>query len=101
MPGRPHRAMSTRPRRPRARPSPADRAGVSELRDDTVVGEARWPMACAVLAAMALTVLLPDALRVGPGWILPLLEGVLLAALVAGDPGRIDRRSRLLRSLSI
>lgn len=31
----------------------------------------------------------------------PLLEGGLLAALIAGDPGKIDRRTRLLRLLSI
>jgi hypothetical protein len=30
-----------------------------------VVGEARWPMAGAVLAAMVLTLLLPDDLRLG------------------------------------
>lgn len=64
-------------------------------------GEARWPMVAAVLAAMVLTVLRPDALRLGPPWLLALIEGVLLAALIAGDPGRIDRRSALLRTLSI
>ena len=65
-------------------------------RDDaaSVVGEARWPMAGAVLAAMALTILLPDGLRPGPRWLLPLIEGLLLIAVVASDPGRIDRRSR-------
>jgi hypothetical protein len=31
-----------------------------------VVGEARWPMAGAVLAAIVLTTLLPAAVRVGP-----------------------------------
>jgi uncharacterized membrane protein len=64
-------------------------------------GEARWPAAGAVLAAIVLTVLLPDGERVGPGWLLPAIEGVLLVAIVAGDPGRINRRSRLLRGLSI
>ena len=72
-----------------------------EQDDDAGVGEARWPMAGAVLAAMALTILLPDDLRPGPGWLLPLIEGLLLVALVAGDPGRINRRSRELRALSI
>jgi hypothetical protein len=33
---------------------------------DDVVGEARWPMAGAVLAAMVLTILLPDTVRLGP-----------------------------------
>jgi hypothetical protein len=69
--------------------------------DDVVVGEPRWPMAGAVLAAMVLTLLLPDDLRLGPGWALPLIEGLLLVALIVGDPGRIDRRSRELRVLSI
>ena len=66
-----------------------------------VVGEARWPMASAVVTAMVLTVLLPDGERTLPVWVLPLLEGILLFALIAGDPGAIDRRSRLLRVLSI
>jgi hypothetical protein len=69
--------------------------------EDDVVGEARWPMAGAVLAAIVLTILLPDTMRLGPQWLLPLIEGVLLVAVVAGDPGKINRRSRWLRVLSI
>src|SRR5262245_15929180 len=67
----------------------------------SVVGEARWPMAGAVLAAIVLTILLPDAVRLGPKWLLPLIEGALLIAVIFGDPGRINRRSRLLRVVSI
>jgi hypothetical protein len=69
--------------------------------EDDVVGEARWPMAGAVLAAIVLTILLPDAMRIGPQWLLPLIEGALLVAVIAGDPGKINRRSRWLRVLSI
>jgi len=58
-------------------------------------------MAGAVLAAMVLTILLPDAVRLGPQWLLPLIEGVLLVAVIAGDQGKINRRSRWLRALSI
>ncbi|MFJ8129727.1 hypothetical protein [Streptomyces hydrogenans] len=65
------------------------------------LGEARWPMAMAVVTAMVLTVLLPDALRLAPRWLIPAVEGLLLVALIAGDPGRIDRRSTALRTLSI
>ena len=65
------------------------------------VGEARWPMASAVLAALVLTILLPGAIRVGPRWLLPLLEGALLVIVIAGDPVRISRRSRELRTVSI
>jgi hypothetical protein len=77
-------------------------AGSSEsARDDVVVGEARWPMAATVAAAVVLTALLPDALRAGPRWLLPFVEGVLLVAVIVGDPGKIDRRSKALRWLSI
>jgi hypothetical protein len=69
--------------------------------EDDVVGEARWPMAGAVLAAIVLTILLPDTMRLGPQWLLPLIEAVLLVAVVAGDPDKITRRSRWLRALSI
>jgi uncharacterized membrane protein len=58
-------------------------------------------MAAAVIAAMVLTFLLPAGVRPGPSWLLPLVEGLLLVAVIVGDPGRIDRRSRLLRGLSI
>jgi len=58
-------------------------------------------MAGAVLAAMVLTILLPGDVRLGPQWLLPLVEGVLLAAVIATDPGKINRRSRWLRALSI
>ena len=58
-------------------------------------------MAGAVIAAMVLVVLSPDAARPGPNWLVPLVAGVLLGALVIGDPGRINRRSNVLRVLSI
>jgi hypothetical protein len=66
-----------------------------------VVGEPRWPMAAAVVSLMVLTILLPRDNRLLPAWVLPLFVGALLVALIAGDPGAIDRRSRLLRVLSI
>lgn len=80
----------------------ATAAGRSERAGgELVVGEARWPMVGAVVAAMVLTALLPDAVRVGPRWLLPLIEAALLAAVIAGEPRRISRRSRSLRALSI
>jgi hypothetical protein len=58
-------------------------------------------MAGAVLAAMLLTLLLPSELRLGPRWLLPILEGALLVVLVVGDPGGISKRSSVLRGFSI
>lgn len=66
-----------------------------------IVGESRLPMAAAVVTAIVLTILLPEDQRALPAWVLPLVEGILLVALIAGDPGAIDRRSRLLRAISI
>ena len=58
-------------------------------------------MAAAVVTAIVLTILLPKDQRALPVWVLPVIEGTLLVALITGDPGAIDRRSRLLRVISI
>src|ERR1700737_3126829 len=55
-------------------------------------------MALAVLAAGSLRAVLPPQLRAGDArWALILIRVVLLAVLVIGDPGRIDRDSTWLR----
>jgi hypothetical protein len=54
-------------------------------------------MASAVISVGVLHVLLPSAFRVMPGWIFQVVLLGLLAALIIGDPGRIDRDSRWLR----
>jgi hypothetical protein len=66
-----------------------------------VIGEARWPMAAAVLTVIVLTLLLPHSLIVRPRWGVPIVEAILLVAVIIGDPGKIDRRSRPVRALSI
>src|SRR4029453_7125341 len=65
------------------------------------LGEVRWPRGSAVLAAIVLTILLPSAIRVGPRWLLPVLEGVLLVIVIVADPVRINRRSREIRTFFI
>ena len=63
------------------------------------IGESRWPMALAVLAAGGLRAALPPQLRNGDArWAFILVVVVLLAVLVIGDPGRIDRDSAWLRA---
>ena len=57
-------------------------------------------MALAVLAAGGLRAALPPQLRNGDArWAFILVVVVLLAVLVIGDPGRIDRDSAWLRAL--
>ena len=58
-------------------------------------------MAAAVLAVIVLTLLLPHGLVQRPRWGVPLVEGLLLVAVMIGDPGKIDRRSRPVRTLSV
>jgi uncharacterized membrane protein len=65
-------------------------------------GEARWQVSVAVLVAIALQFPLPDRLvLVHPAWLLPLLEALLLLALVMANPRRINRQSRAIRILSL
>jgi hypothetical protein len=61
-------------------------------------GENRWPAAAAVVAASGLQMALPRWLSFGPHWLLPAAEIGLLCALVASGPGRLERRSALLRT---
>jgi hypothetical protein len=70
-------------------------------KEPRVVGEARWPMAFAVVAIIVMTLLLPHDLVTRPRWGVPLVEGILLVAVVIADPGRIDLVSPRVRALSI
>src|ERR1700684_2553521 len=64
-------------------------------------GEQRGPAAIAVLVAAVLQLALPDRLAPGPRFLLPVLELITLVALVAADPGRMERRVPALRRLSL
>ncbi len=65
------------------------------------LGEPRWPMALAVVAAGALRATLPSELRSRDArWLFLVVVLVLLLALVIGDPGRIDRDKPWLRGLT-
>jgi hypothetical protein len=73
----------------------------TRVRHSRVVGEARWPMAFAVVAVMVMTLLLPHDLVTRPRWGVPLVEGLLLATVIIADPGKIDLVSPRVRALSI
>ena len=71
------------------------------LRRRRDVPEARWPVVAAVLVAICLTLVRPNALLFTPRYVVPILEVALLFALLVGDPGRIDRRQKWLRWVSL
>ena len=60
-------------------------------------GEHWWPVAVAIIVVAGLHVALPARYRVHPVWLFPAVVLVLLAVLVIGDPGRIDRQKTWMR----
>jgi hypothetical protein len=64
-------------------------------------GESRFPAGAAVVAAIALYLLLPNPLIVGPRLAVPLLELALFFPLVLANPRRMTKETTLLRWLSI
>lgn len=63
--------------------------------------EPYWPAQLAVLAALLLQVTLPDRLTVGPSWLLPAFEGILLVGLVIGMPHRHGAEHPTRRQVAI
>jgi hypothetical protein len=74
-----------------AAPSPVTADGAAER------GERWWPAALAIIVVVGLHVALPAKYRVNPPWVVPAVLLALLAALIIGDPGRIDRQKSWLR----
>ena len=75
---------------------PADPSAVEPL-PAAERGEHWWPVALAIIAVVGMHVALPAKYRVNPQWVLPVVLLGLLAALIIGDPGRIDRQKPWLR----
>jgi hypothetical protein len=63
--------------------------------------EPRWPASLAVIAALLLYMTLPQKLTIGPGWVIPALEGALLIPLTLRAPYRHREEVRLVRFASL
>jgi hypothetical protein len=63
-------------------------------------GEHWWPVAAAIIVVAGLHVALPARYRVQPAWLFPTVLLALLAVLIIGDPGRIDRQKAWLRIIT-
>jgi hypothetical protein len=72
-----------------------------ELAGRRIRGEKRWPVIVTLVAAMAIPFLLPPRFSLGPKWLVPTIDALLLVALVIADPGLIDRRSTVVRAISL
>jgi uncharacterized membrane protein len=60
---------------------------VRHLRADLERRDPHWPAQLAALVAVLLYLTLPEKLTVGPRWLVPALEALLLVALVLATPG--------------
>ena len=79
-------AMRKRAAAPAAEAAPTDKRG-----------EHWWPVAAAIIVVAGLHVALAARYRVQPTWLLPTILLLLVAVLIIGDPGRIDRQRLWLR----
>ena len=67
----------------------------------STTGEQRWPSAVAILAMIGLQLALPDRLSLGPRWMLPAIEVVMIGVLMAANPGHLKRGTRALRMVAL
>lgn len=84
-----------------SRPSGGEEPGAGDPRRRTHQGEHRLPPAAAVVVAGVVYALLPSSLTLGPRYIIPVVEAVLLVALVATNPVRLVRQTQWSRRLSL
>ena len=63
--------------------------------------EPHWPALLSVAAAIALQLLLPARLAVGPAWVLPALEALLLVGLTAISPMKLSTQHETRRRLAL
>jgi hypothetical protein len=54
-------------------------------------GDPLWPAQLAVALAIALHLTLSDKILIGPRWLIPAVEGLLLLTLIVVSPARADR----------
>jgi uncharacterized membrane protein len=60
-----------------------------------------WPVQLALLGTIGLQLTLPERLVVGPTWLLPALEGVLLVGLAFASPMQLEREHTRRRGVAI
>jgi uncharacterized membrane protein len=60
-----------------------------------------WPAQGTILAAIALQLALPERLTVGPSWLIPALEGVLLVGMFFATPNMLEREHPRRRAAAI
>jgi uncharacterized membrane protein len=70
-------------------------------KEEPRAGEPYWPAQLAVLVALLLSALLPGKLTLGPPWLLPGLEAMLLLGLAVTTPRRVHPEHPFRRRVAI
>ena len=82
-----------------SRPDPDP--GIDPLWGYVSPGESRWPSVSAIVLIMVLQLILPERLSLGPWWMIPVIETLLLVALVVVGPTHLDAESRDFRVVAM
>jgi uncharacterized membrane protein len=69
----------------------------ARVRDRLENGDPAWPAQLAVAITIALNLTLSNRVTIGPNWLLPSVEGVLLIALVVVSPARLTEKGSVNR----
>jgi len=64
-------------------------------------GESPWPAQLTVLVAIAIQVILPARLLVGPKWLVPSLEAALLIGMFVATPRQLEHEHRGRRRVAL
>jgi len=100
-PGGPRRAPADPKRRRRRGGAGARVVGETLGVGQSQIGEPFWPAQLAVLVAIILSATLPDKLTLGPSWLLPVFEGILLLGLAITTPMRVHPEHSRRRQVAI
>lgn len=73
----------------------------ARLRHRIEHGDPYWPAQLALLIAVGSSVLLAEGVRVGPFWLIPVIELALVAMLIIFAPRRADRDLGTRRTLAV
>jgi uncharacterized membrane protein len=85
--------METKPREPRRRPEDYVLAGGEDLKRQLERHDPFWGPPLVVAVAIALDLALPERLTLGPNWLLPSVEMLLLLGLLLASPRPSVRHS--------
>ena len=73
----------------------------ARVTDRLLHGDPYWPAQLTVAAAIGLNFALAERVTIGPTWLVPSVEGVLLAALVVIAPSRATSQVRRVRHFAL